>query len=390
MRSLHFVACAFCLGVLLPCHAWPANWVMQAESSLRAEYNDNLRLTTTQNDPVLARHLDMDMQLTGATPISEFVLNPKYSVSQYSSKAVRDDDVATMDATTRLHGERSDSELALAWRRDTTLTSELEDTGLIQATKYRTVRGVHPSFHYGLSERMDAQLRWDYTTVSYQNALQTPLTDYRHQAISGTLMAKTGERDSIQLDVYGTRLEAAEIANQVIDAGFQASLTHAFYDRSYGTFTFGTHRVETKQVLPSQDFNSVYRGYSGSVSLTQKRDITLWNMQALRSIDPSGYGQLIQNDKFLLSFYQGISPYWRYGVDGVYLRNMAMERQLSFDARRYARISASLYWTPYRTMQLSFHYSNQWQKYASASHGAESNEVGLSVTCQLDKKTLFP
>jgi hypothetical protein len=386
-RIDHWVAC---LGIAAPCLAPAASWTLESDAAVSSEYNDNQRLTSEQQEAVWGRHADLDMRILGATPKSDFRLNPKYRLSRFSSAEELDSDVAAMAMSTRLLGERVVSELSLDWRRDTTLTSELEDTGLVQTNKNRITRGAHPYIQYAITERMEGQLRWDYTDVAYEDASLTGLTDYSHRSLAGTLVFKRSSRDSLQADMYASRLDAPEIGNQVMDVGARASFTHAFYERSYGTFTIGAHRVETTQELPGPDFQITRHGFLGSVLLTQERARTTWKAQAQRTIDPSGYGTLVQNDRFDLAVTERLSPYWTIRLDGLYLQNDVLQSPVAFDSRRYARLMAQAFRSLSEEWRVSLRYAYQWQKYASAARGADSNEIGINIAYRFDTKTLYP
>ena len=56
------------------------------------------------------------------------------------------------------------------YTHNTTLTSEIEDTGIVQVPKRRNNWSLNPSWAYDLTERTNMELDMGYNEVTYQNA----------------------------------------------------------------------------------------------------------------------------------------------------------------------------------------------------------------------------
>ncbi|MDT8383286.1 MAG: hypothetical protein RRB22_02625 [Gammaproteobacteria bacterium] len=367
-----------------------ATWDFGYDVALTANFNDNQRLTPESQESIFGHYLDVEAQVVRAAPKSDLTLHPRYRLSRYSKDTGLDNDVVQMDVSTRLLGEKSVSSVTLDWLRDTTLTSELEDTGLIEAEKYRTVRGVHPSYQYQYSERLKSDFLWHYTDVAYQDASLTGLTNYRYQSYSGSLVYAMSSLNSIQADLYGSQLDAPDIGNQVVDTGVRVSISHAFHKQANATFTIGAHQLETTTELPGPDFASTRHGFLGDVAYSQEQLRTSWKLKVQRSIEPSGYGQLVQSDRIDINASERLSPYWTLKIAGLYLQNYALESTQSFDSRQYARLTTSAAWRLSREWQITMRYARQWQKYESASRDADSNEIAVGIAYRLDNQTLHP
>lgn len=379
-------------GLLLfsPGAVWAADWYVDADAELATEFNDNPILSREPDKSVWGRRLDVDMLLAAETALTELRLQPQLTVSRYSGSEDLDNDVAQVTIGTRRHWERTSTALSLDWRRDTTLTSELEDTGFIQTTKPRTLRSAHPSIVYAWSERLDTSFHWDYTDVSYQDALFTGLTDYTHQSLGGAVVFKASSRDRLQAELYGTRFKAPRINNQVTDLGLQTKYRHDWHEYTQVAVTVGMHRVTSELALTGVGYRSEKNGFIGDIALNKNDETTSWRVSMQRTVDPSGSGLLVQNDRFAIDASFHFSPYWTANLNGVYMQNAALQSQLAFDSRRYGRVSAKAIRRLSPNWRLSLQYTYQWHKYLSASQNAEANQVIANISYDMDKRHLYP
>lgn len=376
--------------LLLPVAAWGADWSLDSAVSLDAEYNDNPRLSLDPDKSVWGQRLKLDMSIAAETPLSGVSLQPQLIMSRYPGAQDLDNDVKKMTLETHRQRERMASAISLDWLRDTTLTSELEDTGFIQTTKNRTVRSICPSFGYSWTERLDTNFHWDYTDVAYQDALMTGLTDYTHHSLGSAVVYKWNSEDRLQAELYGSRLNAPRVKNQITDIGVRATYRHALFEHTHASFTLGVHRVKSELGLVGVGYESVKNGFLGDMSLSQTREKSAWNISFQQTIDPSGSGLLVQNNRFAVEASRHFSRYWYATLSSLYMQNNDLQSQSEFDSRRYGRLSAGTSWQPVPNWQLSLRYGYQWQKYESSSSAADSHQITACVTYDMDKKHFHP
>ena len=376
--------------LMLPVAAWGADWYMDSAVGLAEEYNNNPRLSLDPEKSVWGQRLNLDMSIAAEMPLSGFSLQPQLIVSRYPGAQDLDNEVKKMTLETHRQRERVVSAISIDWLRDTTLTSELEDTGFIQTTKNRTVRSVHPSFGYSWTERLNMNFHWDYTDVVYQDALMTGLTDYTHQSLGSAVVYKWNSEDRLQAELYGSRLNAPKVKNQVTDLGVRATYSHALYEYTQASFTLGVHRVKSELGLVGIGYESVKNGFLGDMSLSQQREKSSWNISLQQTIDPSGSGLLVQNNRFAVDVSRHFSRYWYGTLSSLYMQNNDLQSQSVFDSRRYGRLSAGTSWQPVPNWKLSMRYGYQWQKYESSSRAAVSHQVVANVSYDMDKKRIYP
>ena len=376
--------------LMLPVTAWGANWSLDSATSLAEEYNDNPRLSLDPDKSVWGQRLNIDMSIAADTPLSGVSLQPQLVISRYPDAQDLDNDVKKMTFGAHQQRERTASAISIDWLRDTTLTSELEDTGFIQTTKNRTVRGVHPSFGYSWTERLDTNFNWDYTNVTYQDALMTGLTDYTHQSLGSTVVYNWNSTDKLQAQLYGSYLNAPRVKNQITDLGVRATYKHALYEHLQASFTLGVHRVKSELGLTGIGYESVKNGFLGDMSLSQQREKSSWNISLQQTIDPSGAGLLVQNDRFSMEASRHFSGYWYGTLSSLYMQNHDLQSQSGFNSRRFGRLSAGTAWQPHPNWKLSMRYGYYWQKYESSSSAAVSHQVFINVDYDMDKMHFHP
>ena len=311
---------------------------------------------------------------------------PNVSLARYSSMSELDNEVAAINMSSRHNGENYNASLFLNWKKDTTLTSEFDDTGLTQVRKDRELRGIHPSINYDITERVAINLGFDYTDVAYRDAQSVGLVGYKYKLVKGTMNIRLRERQSISTSIYGSQLNAPEIDNVVTDLGLQASYQNTFYPKTYGLFTVGMHQVDSETKQGGLKDQSIKNGFLGEISISQNRDILSWKMSLKRTVEPSGTGLLLQDDKFEIDYSRRFTHFFTGKVSGLYLQNHSIQASEEFDSRRYCRLTARVIWRALRRWELSMQYGYKWQEYSSAQNGVDSNEVGFSVSYRVDRK----
>ena len=382
---------SFSFGVLIvtlvPGMVYAADWSLGTDSRLSTKYTENLLLSENSSEAVLGKYVELGGFLGSETPLNLFRFAPNVSLARYSSMSELDNEVSAINMSSRHNGENYNASLFLNWKKDTTLTSEFDDTGLTQVRKDRELRGIHPSINYDIAERVAINLGFDYTDVAYRDAQSVGLVGYKYKLAKGTMNIRLRERQSLSTSIYGSQLNAPEIDNVVTDLGLQASYQNTFYPKTYGLFTVGMHQVDSETKHGGLKNQSIKKGFLGEISISQNRDISSWKMSLKRTVEPSGTGLLLQDDKFEIDYSRRFTPFVTGKVGGLYLQNRSIQANKEFDSRRYSRLTARVLWRALRRWELSMQYGYKWQEFSSAQNGVDSNEVGFSVSYRLDRKS---
>jgi len=210
--------------VALPGILQAAEWSSQPWVKLRTEYSDNMQLRTGQTQEAHGGVLSAGLRLSRTDERGVLSLMPIVHVRRFDSKERLDSDDESLRLDWSRRGEQSVWGMNGEWTRDTTLTSELEVSGLVQARKPRIKRYLSPSFRYSLTSRSNVGVDVAYTTVKYGDALLTGLVDYDYAQADLSVTYLWSEQGTVTGMLYGTRLVAAQIGNRTNSGGVQLQL----------------------------------------------------------------------------------------------------------------------------------------------------------------------
>ena len=168
--------------ICLPLNLIAAEWLTKYEASLKTEYDDNKRLTALPHDNTFGSILGVKGKLGIQTEKTVVDLTPRARFSKYSSEDTDEDKLDSNDYFLDLNSlwvtERFLWGLNGKYSRDTSLTSELEDTGLVQTSKKRKKVDFNPTLVYEFNEWTNLQFAIDFTRVEYKDAALVRLIDY--------------------------------------------------------------------------------------------------------------------------------------------------------------------------------------------------------------------
>jgi hypothetical protein len=219
--------------------------------------------------------------------------------------------------------------------RDSTLVSELFETGVVVARQQRTRLSANPSWTRLLTESTAFTASYTYNDVRYANAGTNGLTDYRDQTATVGMKSNLSERDVASISAYYDRYETKPSQFLASTYGIEVGYDRAFSETLHGNLVVGLR--ETRSTLFSQALicgGPIFFGFClGNVivlSDTQHSTDTGWTLLAAlekkwetaqlsarlsREINPSGVGSLVETDRFGVYWNDQLSPTVSYSVD---------------------------------------------------------------------------
>ncbi|MFN2202916.1 MAG: hypothetical protein ACK2UO_17080, partial [Caldilineaceae bacterium] len=179
MRSL-WLALATPALVVVSGAAYAEQWQFEPTANLETGYDDNVRLTSS-SDAEAAPHVNLDAGIRAIrmTEVSDVRFALGLAGNWYSGVSDLDNTsgFAGLDLGYRL--ERHTLSLGLSLASESTLTSEVATTGLVQVNRQQNTFTVGPAWSYLLSERARLNLAANYQQVYYEDVQDLPLYNYR-------------------------------------------------------------------------------------------------------------------------------------------------------------------------------------------------------------------
>ncbi len=318
----------------------------------------------------------MKASLKRLTERSELTLRPRFISSRYSDDESLDSDDMFVTGGYRWVGERSDWNMDLGLTRDTTLTSEVGSTGLVQSNRRHEAASFTVSPTVMLTERVAAGVQMYLVDNRYIDADFTGLVDYRYTALS--LFSRVTLTDA------GSALTVTAQGGELSTEGFFGSATRDGSLRLRWDFQPGLLWSAALSAGPSfvetdagSDSGFVFDGEI-------KRQGDRWSLTANagRSQSPTGRGVLTRRDEFQLSFRRAITERLSGTVGARWVRSEdLLPQQAGVTAYHvdYSRLDLGASWRLSSDWSLSLQLSGITQDYELATERANGYRASLNV-----------
>lgn len=330
------------------------------------EYSDNLQLLSSNPQGTAGTVVNAGMDLKRAGEQGYLSIIPALRFSRYDSSDPLDSNDEMLTGAWSRSGERGKWLIDGEWTHDSTLTSELQVSGLVQTAIRRLLRSLSPSYSFAVSPRSTLAADVSYTAVKYVNASTTGLVDYNNASSDLSWSYQWSERATITGRVYGSRYESALVGDSIHTTGGELQLSSSLTEHWDGVFSAGIYR-------------STSNGRLGKLDLTRKDEVGQWSLGMSQTVEPSGAGVLVQQDVWSVAREQKLSPLWHISATGSWVVNKDLQSVAATRDRHYrsAALSLSRILTPAWHMEAS--YTHDHQEFAGGAGRAERNTIMLGI-----------
>lgn len=419
-----------------------AEWSVEPSVSLREEYNDNIRFTTSPHSGVWQTSLSPSVKLSSKTEVSEISGLAQINFNRFAGDQGLNQNDQLYSLITSLQSERNTWAMNAAYKQDSTSESERIATGVVQVRTQRSATSLNPSWTRTLTERSLFRLDYSYQDVKYAEHIS--LNDYTYQQVGGTLQYQLSERDQVSLSANYSITDYSPTTNQYPPfiaisffgvpvnipfggtdtvvykstmRGLQASAAHQFSETLRGNMLLGWRRIGTDithtcngqlgtffsitnriscsgfAVDPMVTFNQKTEGdgYSFSANLEKTFDTAKVSGFASRETNPSGSG-LVETDKFGVSLNKSLTENLTGAVDAVSYHTKYIS--LTYPSSRYYTFEPKLNWrfTEWWTLDAGYRYARYEPDSAAnattAANAITSNAVYLNLTYNWPKMAI--
>ncbi len=352
-------------------------WTFGPSLEARGEYNDNIRLTTTAtHDAVWMATVVPRLRMEGEAESSELRGDFRYEPRRYSGGGDLDSDnfFANIDGVVK--SEFDEWGLDAAYRRDSTIQSELLDTGITDVSKVRWQKSIAPSWRHVFSEFLSSELGYSFAGVSYENGLEAGLFDYSINTFNASISRLAGEFDYLRLNLYYSAFDAPLVNSKYGDRGLLLGFSHIYSDYYRFDASGGVRRTKFSNAISENESST---GFIGEISLTRVLELSSAQVTLGRKIDPSGSGTLMQRDSLVLSMTRRFTAMVNGSLAlGIY-RNKSLEQNFTRLDRSYFFMTPSLTWRVAEDWSLRLFYRYQYSKYDEARDAARANVAGVKI-----------
>ena len=231
---------AVSLSVITQCAsaAFELSWQPQLRIGTRA--TDNLR--TAINDREAAWGFDMGggLQLDLASASLSSRVSPAFNFRRFAIGEGADADEYEVRTSTEWSVvKRVTASLAFDYIRDSTLSTELTDTGRQTAVANRDTINVAPSLDILLTPRTTLNLGFYYSDVQFQQLPGTPFSNYDFKQVNGTITHALSERLSIFSNAYASEFRTPSRGGKSLTYGGMGGASYRFSESLDADFGIG-------------------------------------------------------------------------------------------------------------------------------------------------------
>lgn len=308
------VVAAGAVGCVLALPAVAADWVYVPRVGLSAGYDSNTYLSPDNERGNALGILDASSAIQATTERSLVRIDPAVHVYRNTDQKDLDRVDAGLNARFDTHSERRSWDATFGYLHDTTLTSELGDTGVTSVRKYRDhVDGsLSPTFR--LTERGSLVLAVSGQYNDYHDAIQDGLYDYSYSTATLGWAHQASERAQWAFQVQGGTMSVPDRS----DAETSNAVASFRYRYNWSELT-----SITLIMGPSYAKSDIDKKWGGDGSLTwvTSNERRNWSLSLGRRFQPSGFGVLNNRDFLEAAFGYRLTERWRSSTSATVYRS---------------------------------------------------------------------
>jgi hypothetical protein len=355
----------------LPALAGAAQWKVVPQVALGADSDSNRRLLLEPRQTTSAV-LGGTLAIARASEVSTLALTPRATVSRYSGEDALDSNDWGVNALYRHRGERLTLEVTGGLADDSTLVTELGETGFVEGNTRRRSTQASVSLTQFLSARHMLQYQIGADEVEYDRSAGTGLLGYRYPSASLRYVMSATPRLETTFAINAARLDAPESRLQSDTRGAQLGFRYHISER------FDLEARTGHSTTTARGRSDAKQSFFSSLSWHDER--SRFELSLSRDIEPSGRGVLVNADDLRLAFSRNLSE--RLELDASV--RASRREDLQFDLRRneyrYGAASLGLSWKLDDSWTLGFAGVYAHQDYELAQEGADGHRYGFNLS----------
>lgn len=380
-RSLRrWVAVWICLtGV--PATGCAHQWYLQPGLLMQTYYNDNLRLSRLPHSGVWGAVADVSAELGMRSEVSGISLTSRlrdYRYTGYRGVSHYDHLARDLDLNTFYKAQTSVWNLDATYNYDSTLTSELLDSGRVDFNVPRQIFTVNPSWFSQWTPRTSIQVDAGYTNTSYRNGLVYGLRNYQVLDGSATLGYNLTETQLLNLTASASRYTAPVFFNDRTDSYIvQGGWVNHWTERTVTNASGGILINQTRFDVFGAAIENTQQGYVVHANLKTGSERATWSADVSRNVDPTSFGVLMQTDQATFGISRGLTQYVDGSLNALWLHGKSLKNSFETVDRTLEQVRLSVDWRYAAHWSLRGQYT--WTRQAYGPSAGRSNAVYVNL-----------
>jgi hypothetical protein len=366
------IGCGCLLGAGGPAHLHAAEWSMQPIFTMSTDYDSNRSLTEGASGSEEAV-LYGDLRLQGAIENVALVLEPRFDLRRYSDSIWGPGTDESLNTALTWTEERTKLALTGFIADQTTLTTELLETGIINGATKRRSEQANGEYDFSENEQHQSFVQLGFMSAAYSGAplVELELPGYRYVNAALGERFTLSEKLTVSVSAFGDTLTSKLRGNSSHEEGLQAEVTDQYTE----TTSFDASLGESKRSLAGE------RGYgtNASASITHNLSTGSASLVYTRSLVPYGNGALVQRQQATATLLRPLTPDLDGTVSVLRVQNNASTVRLGLDRPYYNMAMTGLNWKM----------GESWTLQPQVSVGLTKPIPPLDSTAPFDNRTVL-
>jgi hypothetical protein len=315
-------------------------WYYQTTVTSDFVGDDNLRLRTEDEKGTVGADARVDIKLSNVTEISEVYVRGALRSVRYDGGDDRgaDTDDQLLYAGGRWDGERSRLTIDGEFLRQSSLYTELEDTGFLEDTQRRVDKSINTQYNYTVIEDTQVFAGASYSEVDFPNETPVSLTEYSVESVNAGVVYNFDTLNYVTLSVFNANYEADTFVSDVETNG-----TTIRYDKTINELWRGYTQVGyRKSNFKNEELGMTVRdddtGTSYDVGATRQSQVSTLSIEASNSLQPSADGDVSERTEVNLRYKRLFSDRFSSRIDLDWFEDESINNEQESD-REYWTLS---------------------------------------------------
>ena len=316
-----------------------AEWSVQPSISMVADYDSDRSLAAESLGGSEEAVIYTDLRLQRAIESTQITIEPMFDLRRYSSSNWGPGNDRSLSTSLNYTGERAKYSLSGSIFDQTTLTTEVAETGIINGSTRRRYTQGNTEWDWSESELFQSFIQAAYLGSAYSGGsplVQLELPGYHYT--SGALGERFtwSEAWTFSASAFGDVLQSARKDSSSHEEGVQVDASYRYSERTQFELALG----ESERSLSGQSSSGT--NVTAVASRTFERGSATISYN--RSLVPYGTGVLVQRSQITASLTRPIAPTLDFNVALLRLQNNAATVRLGLDRPYYNSAQFGLSW----------------------------------------------
>ncbi len=367
--------------VLLSTNLNAAEWSGQYDVNTSVETSDNKRLRINDEESVSGAVISTSANIQARTERSETSARAQLSFKEFNRDDTLDSDDQYFNLSNRYSWETSNLNLNAIYRRENTIFSEIEDSGLVSGSEKdrRETIVLSPSFEYFFSERNQITVGVTYNDVSFPGSDPISLASYEYWSVNGSWTHNVSDRFAILSNIFYSDFESDNFNNMTESTGINLGFYYANSETLNTSFTAGYQNSQFEDSNSDLRSTGSENGYLFEFDLNKEFYTSNFNLSLSRSLNPSSSGVVNQRDELELNYRRDFKHNLFANTNHIWLENESLDSDLDRNDREYYQGRMEFGWQMTPRWSISSLYRYTWQEFDINDDSADDNTISLNL-----------